>query len=102
MQMLDLDSCLVRFLLLLFRSQGQIFWVSLVEQEHKVVGQVTTADRDLRDEVRQRIAFIDGNRMRYALTCIDNSARCSSSCKERQHSLVAHVKSLNLQVLEPK
>ena len=100
--MLDLDRCLVRFLLLLFRSQGQIFRVSLVEQEHKVVGQVTTADRDLRDEVRQRITFIDWHRVRYALTCVNNGARCSSRCEQRQNSLVAHVKSLNLQVLEPK
>mmetsp|Transcript_10 Transcript_10/g.12 ORF Transcript_10/g.12 Transcript_10/m.12 type:complete len:242 (-) Transcript_10:11-736(-) len=98
--MLDLDGSLVSLLLLLLSRKRQVIGVLLVQQVNQVVGQVATANRDLRDEVRQRVPFVDRHCVRYALTCVHDGTSCSSSREQRKNSLVAHVESLHFQVFK--
>jgi len=99
--LLDLDGDLVGFLAFLIIGEGQKIGVLLVQQHHEVVGQISSANGDLRDEVRQGISLVNGNGVSNTLTRVKDGTSGASRGKQGKDSLVSEVQSLNFEVLKP-
>ncbi len=97
----DLDGDLVGFLAFLIVGKWQKIRVLLVQQHHEVVGQIFTADGDLRDEVRQCISLVNGNSVSNTLTRVKDGTSGASRSKQGKDGLVSEVQSLHFEVLKP-
>ena len=79
---LNLDGNIVSLISLLLSVVGQIGGISLMQQLDEPVGEVTATDRNLCDEVRDGVTFVNGNSVSDTLTSIEHSTSCATSSKE--------------------
>ena len=77
--MLNLDSDIVSFIPLFLSVVGQISWIISMQQLDEPVSEVSTTDRDLCDEVRNGVTFVNGYSVSDTFAGIEHSTSRTAS-----------------------
>ena len=79
---LNLDGNIVSLISLLLSVVGQIGGISLMQQLNEPVSEVTATDRNLCNEVRNSVTFVNGHSVSDTLASIEHGTSCATSSKE--------------------